>query len=460
MELFKYIYQIISIMKNLLMSTAAILCLGILFISCDNTAKKAEKKAIAEVESLQWLDTAVIYEVNLRQFTEEGTLKAFTDQHLERLNKLGIDVLWFMPVHPIGEKNRKGSLGSYYSVQDYYGVNPEYGSNEDFRMMVEKAHKLGMKVILDWVANHSAWDCAWVTDHPEYYTKDSTGNMISPFDWTDVVEFDYDNTAMQQAMIDALQYWVEEFNIDGYRCDVAGEVPTSFWNDARDSLDKIKPVFMLAEAEKRELLDHAFHMDYGWEFHHIMNTIAKGEKSISDLVIYLIKEDSIYGMDKMKMRFITNHDENSWNGTIEERMGNAAKAFAVLSWTTPGMPLIYTGQESANAKRLEFFEKDAVDWKTYEMSSFYKKLNDLKTKHPALWNGDAGAKMKMLHTHNPAVIAYKRANVVVVLNLNKEEQIVNMHEEGHYTDYFTGDHKHLNAKMKMEPWEYTVLIKE
>ncbi|MBI9033479.1 MAG: alpha-amylase [Bacteroidales bacterium] len=445
-------------MKQLFFFTL-IFCGSLLFISCDEPVKKTDTEKIND-KALSWLDTAVIYEVNLRQFTEEGTLKAFTDQHLERLHQLGVDILWLMPVHPIGELNRKGTLGSYYSIQDYYGVNPEYGTDEDFRLMVDKAHQLGMKVILDWVANHSAWDCAWVTEHPEYYTKDSTGKMISPFDWTDVVEFDYDNAAMKQAMIDALQYWITDFDIDGYRCDVAGEVPTAFWNDARDSLDKIKAVFMLAEAEKAELLNHAFHMDYGWEFHHIMNTIAKGEKTVADLQAYFAKEDSIYGLDKMKMRFITNHDENSWNGTIAERMGDAAKAFAVLSWTTPGMPLIYTGQESANTKRLEFFEKDAVDWNNYPMSAFYKQLNDLKTKNPALWNGNAGAEMKFLHTYNADVIAYKRGDVVVIINLSPREQKADLHQKGHFTDYFTAEHKHLEGSITLDSWGYWVLIQE
>ena len=256
----------------------------------------------------------MIYEANVRQFTPEGTFKAF-EEHLPRLKELGVDILWLMPIHPIGVENRKGGLGSYYSIKDYRGVNPEFGDLDDFKSLVNKAHELGMYVILDWVANHTAWDHAWVTEHPEYYTKNLDGTMKSPFDWTDVVELDFKNQEMQDAMLADMMYWVEENGIDGFRCDVAGEVPVEFWNTARAELDKVKPVFMLAEAEQPNHHVNAFDMSYAWELHHIMNEIAKGNKNAKAINTYFAKHDTLYPTDAYRLYFITNHDENSWNGT-------------------------------------------------------------------------------------------------------------------------------------------------
>jgi glycosidase len=236
----------------------------------------------------EWSKNATIYEVNVRQYTKEGTFKAFAE-HLTRLRQMGVDILWFMPIHPISEKNRKGTLGSYYAVQDYKAVNPEFGTLEDFKSVVDQAHDMGFKVLIDWVANHTGWDNQWIKDHPEWYKKDSTGNMIAPFDWTDVAQLDYGNQEMREAMIDALSYWVSEADIDGYRCDVAGMVPVDFWANAREQLNEIKPVFMLAEDESEiALLEEAFNMNYGWEFHHIMNGIAKGKKMQMTLCHILI----------------------------------------------------------------------------------------------------------------------------------------------------------------------------
>lgn len=272
---------------------------------------------------------------------------------------LGVDILWFMPIHPIGELNRKGSLGSYYSVRDYKAVNPEFGTMEDFKNLVNKAHELGFKVILDWVANHTSFDHQWATDHPEWYTRDEKGNIVSPFDWTDVADLKYDNNpALWDAMIDALKFWVVEANIDGYRCDVAGMVPVAFWEKARTELDAVKPVFMLAEDEgQRDLMKKAFDANYGWEFHHIMNNIAKGEKNAADVWAYFAKEDTLFAPTSFRMMMTSNHDENSWNGTEFERMGDGAKAFAVMAYTIPGFPMMYNGQEVALNKRLLFFEK-------------------------------------------------------------------------------------------------------
>jgi len=319
-----------------LLFAAAAMITGFWACSSKPVKEEAVQKPFSQVVTPQWAKNAVIYEVNTRQFTSEGTFKAFAS-HLPRLRELGVDILWFMPIHPIGEERRKGGLGSYYSIQDYKGVNPEFGTFDDFKELVSQAHEMGFKVILDWVANHTAFDHPWVNENPEWYNRDENGDIVSPYDWTDVADLNYnDNPALWDAMIDALKFWVAEANIDGYRCDVAGMVPTAFWERARVELDAIKPVFMLAEDEgQRDLMQKAFDANYGWEFHHIMNSIAKGEKTAKDVWSYFAREDSLFAPSSYRMMFTSNHDENSWNGTEFERMGEGAKAFAVMSYTIP-----------------------------------------------------------------------------------------------------------------------------
>ncbi|MDZ7741384.1 MAG: alpha-amylase family glycosyl hydrolase [Bacteroidota bacterium] len=345
--------------------------------ACQPTDNKKTAEYNGTFHYPEWSRDDVIYEVNIRQYTPEGTFKAF-EEHLPRLKEMGVDILWLMPVHPIGEKNRKGSLGSYYSVKDYLAVNPEFGTKEDFRSLVGKAHELGMYVILDWVANHTAWDNVWVEEHPAWYVKDSSGNFISPFDWTDVIKLDYDNAGMRRAMKDALLYWVKEENIDGYRCDVAGEVPIDFWNEASAELYAVKPVFMLAEAELPEHHEKAFNMSYAWEMHHVMNEVAKGNENANKIQEVLDKNMARFPQGAYRMYFTSNHDENSWNGTVYERMGDAAETFAALTYVLPGMPLIYSGQEAGLDKRLLFFEKDSISWDEMKLLDFYTRLNEIK----------------------------------------------------------------------------------
>jgi len=347
----------------------------------------------------QWAFDKTIYEVNLRQFTEEGTFKAF-EKHLPRLKELGVDILWLMPIHPIGELNRKGTLGSYYSVKDYLEINPEFGNKSDFKNLVDKIHSLGMYVIIDWVANHTAWDHPWTKSDPDFYTKDENGNFIPPVnDWTDVIDLNYDNKTLWQEMINALKYWVQEFNIDGYRCDVAGMVPIEFWIEARKQLDEIKPVFMLAEWDTPEM-HKAFDMTYDWESHKIMNRIAKGENNVLDLIKHLNSDREKYPSNAFRMQFTDNHDENSWNGTVFERLGEVAEAFAVLTFIIPDMPLIYSGQEAGLNKRLSFFEKDIIDWKNHQFFNLYKSLCELKKSNEALHCGDKGGDLKFITNNN------------------------------------------------------------
>ncbi|NQT78646.1 MAG: alpha-glucosidase C-terminal domain-containing protein [Bacteroidetes bacterium] len=444
---------------------------GLVFASCKTESKKITK-VTSNMLHPDWSKDAVIYEVNVRQYTPEGTLKAF-ENHLPRLKEMGVDILWLMPVHPIGEKNRKGGMGSYYSVRDYTAVNPEFGTLDDFKDLVNAAHELGMYVILDWVANHTAWDHAWVVDHPEWYSVDEKGNMVSPYDWSDVADLNYSNDDLREAMLDALKFWVVEADIDGYRCDVAGMVPVEFWNNARVELDKIKPVFMLAEAEQPNHHIYAFDMSYAWELHHIMNEIAQGKKNAKAFDNYFKKHDTLYPANAYRMYFITNHDENSWNGTEYERMGDAVNTFAVLTYTLPGMPLIYSGQEAALNKRLKFFEKDTIDWGAYELADFYRRLGQLRKENPALWSGEAGGSLKFIKTSdNESVLCFFRKKdneaVMVMANLTDSPKSFTMktgrkdgkkNMEMELTDWFSGEVLILKPGevYSLMPWGYRIL---
>lgn len=433
----------------------------IALVSCASFAQSAKQVP-------EWSKDATMYELNVRQFSPEGTFEAIYDD-LPRLKQMGVDIIWLMPIHPIGQKNRKGTMGSYYAVKDYKGVNPNFGDEQSFARFVHLAHQNGMKVIIDWVANHTAPDNVWVeAGHMDWYNLDSTGNVQPPpgTDWWDVSDLNYENADMREAMIDAMEYWVKDFDIDGYRCDVAGWVPTDFWDEARTRLDKIKPVFMLAEDEGERLHKNAFDMTYGWEFHHIMNEVAKGHRNADSITEYFEREAARFPSSAYRLHFTSNHDENSWNGTEYERMGDGAEAFAVLAATVHGMPLIYNGQEMSLKKRLEFFEKDAIQWMEMDKAPFYTKLFEFKDDNPALWNGDYGAYPEFLAGNNSDVLIYVRrkgANtVLVVLNLSGEEQKVKTelnNSMGEYTELFTGESKEISkkkGKFKLQPWEYRV----
>lgn len=414
----------------------------------------------------EWTKNANIYEVNIRQYTEKGTFNAFLE-HLPRLEQMGVDILWIMPIHPIGEKNRKGTLGSYYSIKDYKGVNPEFGTLDDFKRLVQEAHNAGMYVIIDWVANHSSWDNPWIEEHPEWYTQNEEGEIIMPpeTDWSDVADLNYDNAEMRAAMKEALKYWVSETDIDGYRCDVAGMVPLEFWMEIREELDSIKPVFMLAEWNTPDIHE-AFDMSYSWDFHHLMNEIAKGNQTALAIDSFFTAEANQYPPEAYRMQFTSNHDENSWNGHVFERMGDAAGTFAVLSATVPGMPLIYSGQEAGLDKRLDFFEKDLIEWKTHKFTDMYTKLLHLKERNKALWNGEYGGNLqKIASSDDAAIYAFMREKdgdkVVAVFNLGPKARKVTLNEgdyAGDYTEVFEKQRVTLseNQEFDLQPWEYKV----
>ncbi|HEX8852840.1 MAG TPA: alpha-amylase family glycosyl hydrolase, partial [Pyrinomonadaceae bacterium] len=343
----------------------------------------------------EWSKNAVIYQINTRQFTSEGTFRA-AETHLPRLKALGVDILWLMPIHKIGEKNRKGSLGSPYAVKDYYSVNPELGTLEDLKHFVRAAHEQGLYVILDWVANHTAWDSNLVAEHPEWYERDYKGDFRPTpwWDWSDIIDLDYKHEGLRRYMTDALKYWVREADVDGYRCDVTGFVPVDFWNNARKELDAIKPVFMLAEWESRDLHAEAFDMTYAWSWYDAVHDIAAGRKTdLSGLFIYYSWNESSYPPESMRMTFVSNHDKNAWENTEFEAFGQGLEAAMVLSAVGEGMPLVYNGQEAGNPRRLQFFEKDPIEWREHPNGELYKKLFALKKKNTALWNAQWGARM-------------------------------------------------------------------
>jgi len=415
-----------------------------------------------------WARNAVIYEVNVRQHTMEGTFVAL-EKDLPRLKELGVDILWLMPVNPVGEKNRKGKLGSYYSVKNYKEVNPEFGTPAEFRTFIQSAQKQGFHVIIDWVANHSAWDNPWVTEHPEWYKTDSTGKMLSPFDWTDVVALNYENKELRAGMIDAMKYWVDSFNVDGFRCDVAGMVPQDFWEEARTALEKDKKMFMLAENEDVPgLCTKAFDMNYGWGMHHLMHKVAKGEMPADTILKAQVKIDTTFPKDAIKMNFITNHDENSWNGTINEKFGDGWQAYAALIYTLPGMPLLYSGQEAGLNKRLKFFEKDTIDWSDKTHFGFYQSLNKAVHENEALWSPPYGGKFSIVKNNAKALSFTRTTNdqtILVIVNPDAGSAALGFEDkalEGSYVDLITAKEFKLGkgSQVNLDAYGFLILKKK
>jgi glycosidase len=420
----------------------------------------------SEVVHPAWTKNATIYEANIRQHSKEGSFQKF-EEYLPELKKMGVKVIWLMPINPIGEKNRKGTLGSYYAVRDYRGVNPEFGTPADFKKLVKSIHAQGMYVIIDWVPNHTAWDHPWAEKHPEFYEKDKDGKFVPPVpDWADVISLDYNNQQLRKEMVEAMRFWLTEYNIDGFRCDVAAMVPTDFWNDTRKELDKTKKVFMLAEAHEFELHEKAFDMTYGWQFKDLFNDIAKGKKSVKDLDAYLNGEEKHYHPDAYRMLHITNHDLNSWEGTEFVRLGDGVETFLVLSNIMKGMPLMYSGQEAGNNKALNFFERDPIEWKPHPFKQLYTKLFQLKKTNKALWNGVAGGEMQRIHTGaDDHVFAFTREKdgnkIVAIFNLSNKAQSADIQSaltKGKLRDINSGVKapQGANVKFNLKPWEYKV----
>lgn len=416
-----------------------------------------------------WAHRGNIYEVNVRQYTPEGTFNAFSE-HLPRLKAMGVQTLWFMPIHPIGKIKRLGTLGSYYSISDHKAVNPEFGNLDDFKKLVASAHSLGFKIMIDWVANHTSWDHVWTKEHPDYYEKDSQGNFHPPFDWSDVIQIDHNSVAEQDAMIDAMQFWIKECDIDGFRCDMAHLTPLSFWKTARERLDQVKPLFWLAETE--EVLYHeVFDASYTWEFLHTMEAYWRKEKDMSGLISVLSKYETGFPAAAIRLFFTSNHDENSHSGSEYERMGDAALPFAVLCATWGGIPLIYSGQELPLKERLNFYNKDTIKWTgNYLLNDFYKTLLEFHATHPALRGGDPSVQcFRISTTQEDQLLAFMRKKgdreVLVILNLSGNNdlqfKIIDEKVNGKYQEVFSKTTSDINSTVvfNMHAWSYLVYQK-
>ncbi|HET9057970.1 MAG TPA: alpha-amylase family glycosyl hydrolase [Chitinophagaceae bacterium] len=423
-----------------------------------------------EFNRVNWATATNIYEVNLRQYTYEGSFNAFKKE-LPRLHEMGVETLWFMPITPIGIVNRKGTLGSYYSVRNYVEVNEEFGTLNDFKELVNAAHAIGQKVIIDWVANHTSWDHVWTHLHPEFYSRDHDGNFRPPFpNWEDVIHLNFHNNALHEAMIDAMAFWVKECNIDGFRCDMAHLVPLSFWYNARKALDKLKPLFWMAECEEPEY-HQVFDATYTWKWMHATQEYCRHKISIKKLFSTLVEYNLEFPKDAIRVYFTSNHDENSWNGSEYEKYQNAVGVLGVFACTWDGVPMLYSGQEMPNKKRLKFFDKDSIEWTgNFELHEFYKTLLNLHKNHPAVRGGDVKVATYKLHTsHDHNVFAYLRKReekeIIVILNLSAEPiNHLIIHEaiiEGNYRNVFANSTVQLNSHSvyAIEEWGWLIFEK-
>ena len=421
-------------------------------------------------QPLPWVHATNVYEVNVRQYSPEGTFISFS-RSLSRLKDMGVETLWIMPVTPISVEKRQGTLGSYYAASDYTSVNPEFGTLEDFRNLVQQAHRLGLKVIIDWVANHTGWDHRWVKAHPDFYKRNEHGQFYDPHGWADVIDLDYSNPDLRQAMIESMKFWIKTCDIDGFRCDMAMLVPLDFWTEARRTLDSVKPLFWMAELDQLDNPDYltVFDAAYTWTWMHTTQTFYQQHGAISGLDSLLIAYDHKPPADAMRLWFTSNHDENTWNGTEYDKYGDMALPLAVFSATWNGIPMLYSGQELPNHKRLKFFEHDPIDWGggTPALQVFYHTLLALHSRNPALRAGDSAVTTYRLHTTaDSQVFAYLRKRgdkeVLVFLNFSHDAVTFRLLDDwavGSYTDAFTGRRGDVGRDKDfiVQPWGFTVM---
>ena len=413
-----------------------------------------------------WIMQGNIYEVNVRQYTPEGTFKAFA-KSLPRLKKMGVQTLWFMPINPIGILDRKGTLGSYYAIRNYKAINSEFGTLTDWNTLVKQCHEMGFKVILDWVANHTAADHYWITNHPDFYVQDSiTHKAISPFDWTDARKLNYNNLELCDTMTATMEFWLKESHIDGFRCDVADEVPQAFWTKCITKLRKGRNIFMLAESEKPWIHDAGFDATYTWSVFGNFKDIASGKKNALALDTALNAAEVRFQKNALRMYFTSNHDENSWNkadyGTTP---GITHAPFAVFTQTiNHNVPLIYSGQEGPYLDSISFFYKDSIRFGKFARSGFYKKLLALRKNNSALAANATFTKLKSSNDNN--IYAYLKTagsnKVLVILNLNNNSTTatINGKIKGKTTELFTKKIDELNdgQKFVLKPWGYKIFV--
>ncbi len=422
----------------------------------------------AEFQPVSWAVDSNIYEVNLRQYTKEGTFRAFAS-HLPRLRDMGVEILWFMPITPISKIRRLGTLGSYYACSDYVTTNPEFGSVEDFKWLVNQAQGLGFKVLIDWVANHTGWDHVWTKEHPEFYRRNIDNEFYDAHGWADVIDLNYDSPELRSTMIRAMQFWVDACGIDGFRCDMAMLVPLEFWREARTTLDGIKPLFWLAECE--DIMYHeVFDVSYTWKWLHIMESYWKKQTDMQGLsqVLYYYRHQ--FPPTALRAYFTSNHDENSHSGTEYDRIDDATLPFSVFCCLYDGLPLIYSGQELPNKKRLLFFEKDEIDWsQPCLLHDFYKTMLLLRKSNPALSAGDPQRYAVILpNTSSEQIFSfvrrYERYEVLVILNLSADLRSVIITGQtlaGSYRDVFNADAPDFisGQPLHMGAWDYRVYVK-
>lgn len=421
----------------------------------------------------QWSYSAVLYEMNVRQLTPEGTLRAAAER-LSFLREMGIDAVWLMPVYPIGECERKGSLGSYYSIRDYCAINPELGTMADFDAFVAQAHGLGMKVLLDWVANHTARDARWVAERPaDWYERDAEGEPLVPWDWSDTAKLNYANHEVWQAQAEAMEFWVSDHAVDGFRCDMAMLVPIEFWNETARRLRALKPdLFMLAEAEEPNLFEQgAFDACYGWEMHHLLVAVAQQRERVTALRSYLYANRMHYPDTAIRLAFTSNHDENSWSGSEFARLGGAREAMAAFTFVAPqSMPLIYTGQEVGYDHSFRFFDRDPIPhYQANAATDFYRRLIALKRDNEALAAGEQGGAMSEIRNNAEdclLILVRERGGnrVVAVMNLSPYAIQANYYTgayAGLYTDAMTGSPCELRGHVveDMDPWSWRILFR-
>jgi glycosidase len=417
---------------------------------------------------VEWSYNTNIYEVNFRQYTNEGTFNAFLKE-LPRLKDMGVETLWLMPIMPIAKEKMKGTMGSFYACSNYTAVNPEFGTMEDFKNFVTNAHHAGFKIILDWVANHTGWDHIWTKTNSDFYKKTAEGNFMIASGMDDIIELKYDNPQLIEAMIDAMKFWITTCDIDGFRCDLASWVAFHFWEKARFELEKIKPLFWLGEFDALENPDYmqAFDAAYTWKWMHATEKFYTQQRDVQTLKNLLQQYQNTYPPNTTGLYFTSNHDENSWNGTEFEKYGDMTMALAVFSFTWNGIPLIYSGQEMPNRKRLMFFDKDVIEWNgKYELADFYKTLLTLRSTHPALAAGSPLVKTTILSVADEDILAYQstyqKNNVLVFLNLSPYPSTIQppIYIAEPMKEIFTGQLKNFvtDKTVSLLQWGYKVYV--
>ena len=477
-------------MKTLFLIVALVAIVSVVFVACKNAMTSKEQKVVGDkttpsviqdLKTPDWVKNAVIYEINVRQHSKEGTLNNVT-KDLQRIKELGVDIVWLMPIYPLCEKNKKCGdhettecLGSHYAAADFEAVNPKYGTMDDLRNLVKRGHEVGLKVILDFVPNHTGWDSKWMKEHPEWFAKDKDGNITDPVNekgekwgWTDVAQLDHANPKLREAWMQVHEFWIKNADVDGFREDVAGEVPDNYWKELRPRLNKLKPIFMLSEDEGhgKAHFDECFEANYGWGNHGIMKEIYQEKKTADALNAHTEDIKNRFGKRGWQMNFTQNHDENSWNGTEKELFGEGGDCYTALCFTMEGMGLILAGQEMSLNKRLSFFNKDEIDWNGKSRKDFFSTLSNLKHTNKALWNGQNGGELKKIETTDDhKVYAFTREKdgdkVVCVYNMSKEAVKVNLKGDafvGTFSDVFGKSSATLTKDMSfdLKAFEYHI----